>query len=56
MENIFLISYLFECRVTSFDPERYYVRKRLESLISRQKYLSYINVFAEAGYGKSSFV
>ncbi len=56
MENIFLISYPFECRVTSFDPERYYVRKRLESLISRQKYLSYINVFAEAGYGKSSFV
>lgn len=56
MGKIYMISYPYEHRITSFDPERYYVRKRLESLIDRQKYLSYINVYAGTGYGKSSFV
>lgn len=56
MENICIISYPFEHRITSFDPERYYVREKLEARINRQKNLSYINVFAETGYGKSCFI
>lgn len=56
MGNICIISHPIGHRITTFDPERYYVRERLESLIFRQKKLSYINVSAEAGYGKSSFI
>lgn len=56
MENIYMISYPFKHKIISFDPTRYYVRKRLENLINRQKYLSYLNIVADKGYGKSSFI
>lgn len=56
MGNICIIDSPFGVRITDFDPTRYFVRMRLESRITSQKYLSYINVFAEDGYGKSSFI
>ncbi len=56
MDHIRMLGYPMGYCPMALDPERYYVRRRLHTMIEQHKRRSLIGVFADRGYGKTSMV